>query len=569
VLVLGRAYTIHNEILNSNVPSILREQGTIALPVDCYPVPPDAPVFPDIFWGQGQRILRAAWHARREPDIYTVFCSNYSCGPDSFMVHFYAWLTEGRPFAIIETDGHAGDAGTKTRIEAFLHCVTEDRRSDSHPPAKPGDRLTVASETLSEIVARHERMLIPRMGPEACAVAAALRGIGVEAETLPMPTGETLRIGRRHTSGKECLPMTVTLGSLLARIEPIREGDERFTFLMPGSDGPCRFGVYKNLFRLVLDRLGWRDRVRIWSPPFGDYFHGQPAGFKAIAFAGICAAGVLNEALHDVRPVETRRGSADSLHATWSDRLCRSIEQAAAGDLSLPKTLMEISTGCVWGIPALLRQAAAEFSAVKGRKDIPNVLVVGEIYVRSDPFSNDFISLQLEDRGIRTRIEPASEFVQYSDYIAGINGSNLAAGDCVERCLRARILGMCRNSMAKALGWRPHVAVPAQIAAAGGYLRRELEVESVLTIGVALEEWLHGDIDAVVSVGPLECLPTKIAEAQFHHICEREGLLSLTVPLNGEPIDSEILDSFSFEVHQRHRRRMADKLRKQTVSQGT
>jgi predicted nucleotide-binding protein (sugar kinase/HSP70/actin superfamily) len=384
-----------------------------------------------------------------------------------------------------------------------------------------------------------------------------------------MPTGETLRIGRRHTSGKECLPMTVTLGSLLARIEPIREGDERFTFLMPGSDGPCRFGVYKNLFRLVLDRLGWRDRVRIWSPPFGDYFHGQPAGFKAIAFAGICAAGVLNEALHDVRPVETRRGSADSLHATWSDRLCRSIEQAAAGDLSLPKTLMEISTGCVWGIPALLRQAAAEFSAVKGRKDIPNVLVVGEIYVRSDPFSNDFISLQLEDRGIRTRIEPASEFVQYSDYIAGINGSNLAAGDCVERCLRARILGMCRNSMAKALGWRPHVAVPAQIAAAGGYLRRELEVESVLTIGVALEEWLHGDIDAVVSVGPLECLPTKIAEAQFHHICEREGLLSLTVPLNGEPIDSEILDSFSFEVHQRHRRRMADKLRKQTVSQGT
>ncbi|TLM97497.1 CoA activase, partial [bacterium] len=274
VLVLGRAYTIHNEILNSNVPSILREQGTIALPADCFPVPSDAPVFPDIFWAQGQRILRAAWHARHQPDVYTVFCSNYSCGPDSFVVHFYAWLMEGRPFAIIETAGHTGDAGTKTRIEACLHCVAEDQHSESHVPAKPADRLTVASGTLSEIVARHERVLIPRMGPEAGAVAAALRGIGVEAETLPMPTRETLRIGRRHTSGKECLPMTVTLGSLLARIEPIREGDERVTFLMPGSDGPCRFGVYKNLFRIVLDRLGWGDRVRLLSPPFGDYFHG-------------------------------------------------------------------------------------------------------------------------------------------------------------------------------------------------------------------------------------------------------------------------------------------------------
>ena len=26
-------------------------------------------------------------------------------------------------------DGHAGDAGTKTRVEAFLHCVREDLRS--------------------------------------------------------------------------------------------------------------------------------------------------------------------------------------------------------------------------------------------------------------------------------------------------------------------------------------------------------------------------------------------------------------------------------------------------------
>ena len=35
---------------------------------------------------------------------------------------------EGKPFAVIETDGHSGDAGTRTRVEAFLHCVEEDRR---------------------------------------------------------------------------------------------------------------------------------------------------------------------------------------------------------------------------------------------------------------------------------------------------------------------------------------------------------------------------------------------------------------------------------------------------------
>ena len=60
-----------------------------------------------------------------------VFCSNYSCGPDSFNLHFFAYVMENKPFAIIETDGHSGDAGTKTRIEAFLYCVDEDRTASA------------------------------------------------------------------------------------------------------------------------------------------------------------------------------------------------------------------------------------------------------------------------------------------------------------------------------------------------------------------------------------------------------------------------------------------------------
>jgi predicted CoA-substrate-specific enzyme activase len=236
VVVLGRAYTIHNDVLNSNVPAIVREQGAVAIPVDCYPTPADAPVFEDVFWGYGQRILRAAWHLRRQEGVYSIFCSNYSCGPDSFTVHGYTWLMEGRPFAIIETDGHAGDAGTKTRVEAFLHCVLEDRGAARRPP-RSGDRLTVAPETLLALRERREKVLVPRMGPEAAAVAAALRGVGVPAETL-VPSREALRIGRRHTSGKECLPLTITLGCLLERIERPEARSERFAFLMPGSRGP-------------------------------------------------------------------------------------------------------------------------------------------------------------------------------------------------------------------------------------------------------------------------------------------------------------------------------------------
>jgi predicted CoA-substrate-specific enzyme activase len=555
VVVLGRSYTIHNDVLNSNVPSIVREQGAIAIPVDCYPVPDDAPVFEDVFWGYGQRILRAAWHLRRQQGVSSVFCSNYSCGPDSFTVHAYAWLMEGRPFAIIETDGHAGDAGTKTRVEAFLHCVREDQRAGDRCPARSEERLTVQPRSMLGLARRKERVLIPPMGPEAQAVAAALRGAGARAETLPLPTRETLRLGRRHTSGKECLPMTVTLGSLLERIERKEARGDRFTLLMPGSDGPCRFGAYKQLHQLVLDRLGHGERVTIWSPPFGDYFQGMPPGFKMIIFAGVCAAGVLEEALHDVRPVETRDGAATEIHSRWAERLWRRIEEGAAGDLSASKALVESASGRVYGIPQLLRDAAEELAAVKSQREVPNVLVVGEIYVRSDPFANDFVSEALERRGIRARLEPVSEFIQYSDYVSSKNVAKRGPLDRLESMIRSRVMKLCHQAAAGPLCWSAHAPVPTALAAAAPYLREELEVESVLTIGVPLHAWREGEIDAVISVGPLECMPNKIAEAQFHHVAEKEGLLSLTLSLNGDPIDPEVLDGFAFEVHQRFRKR--------------
>ncbi len=555
VVVVGRSYTIHNEVLNSNVPSIVREQGAIAIPLDCYPVPDEVPVFEDVFWGYGQRILRAAWHLRRQPGVYSIFCSNYSCGPDSFTVHGYVWLMEGRPFAIIETDGHAGDAGTKTRVEAFLHCVREDQREAAGRPARSGERLTVAPQSMLDLARRKERMLVPRMGPEAEAVAAALRGAGARAETLPVPTRDTLRIGRRHTSGKECLPLTLTVGSLLERIERPEDKGERFTLVMPGSDGPCRFGAYKQIHQLVLDRLGEGGRVSLWSPPFGDYFQGMPPGFKAVIFAGVVGAGVLEQALHDARPVETRDGAANEIHRKWSAQLWRRIEEGAAGDLSATKVLLEVASGRVYGIPDLLRRAAEELAAVKAQREVPNVLVVGEIYVRSDAFANDFVSEALERRGIRARLEPVSEFIQYSDYIAFKDGSKRGALDRFESLIRSRVVRLCHGAAAGPLGWGEHAPVPAVLAAAAPYLREELEVESVLTIGLPVHAWRRREIDAVISVGPLECMPNKIAEAQFHHVAEREGLLSLTLSLNGDPIDPEVLDGFAFEVHQRFRNR--------------
>ncbi len=555
VVVAGRPYTIHNDVLNSNVPSILREQGAVAIPLDCYPVDGTAPIFEDVFWGYGQRILRAAWQLRREPGTYAIFCSNYSCGPDSFTVHGFTHLMEGRPFAVIETDGHAGDAGTRTRVEAFLHCVREDLRARVARPPATGERLTVLPETLRTVRERGETVLFPRMGRGAEVLAAVVRGAGIPAESLALPTPETVRLGRRHTSGKECLPMTVTLGSLLERLERERGSHERFAFFMPGSHGPCRFGAYRNLHQLVLDRLGWSDRVRIWSPPFGDYFAGFPPGMKAIAFTALSACNTLEAALHDVRPVELRPGDATAVFDPAWRELTELVEERMRGDLSAGRALWEAGSGRLYGMASLLRRAGSAFAAIKGDRAIPTVLVTGEVYVRAEPGANDAIVDRLEERGLRVHLEPTIDFVQWSDTLAWTNGEKHGAADRVETLLRERILAACRAFVGGPLGWPRHGSVEEAMEASATYVRSALEVETVVTLGAALHGWRHGTIDAAVSVGPLECMPNKLAESQFFHAAEREGLLCLSLPLNGDPIDPEVLDNFAWEVRARFERR--------------
>jgi len=178
--------------------------------------------------------------------------------------------------------------------------------------------------------------------------------------------------------------------------------------------------------------------------------------------------------------------------------------------------------------------------------------VVGEIFVRNEPFSSGFVADALSRRGLVARVARITEFLQYSDH-CGREKRDLGLGDRLDGWVRRRIETALSAAAGRAMGWHGPSPVAATLAHAGGYLRTALEGETVLTIGAAVEAWRAREVDAVLSVGPLECMPNKLAESLFHHVAEREGLLSLTLSLNGDPIDPEVLDAFAFEVLARSR----------------
>jgi len=462
---------------------------------------------------------------------------------------------EGKPFAVIETDGHSGDAGTKTRIEAFLYCVAEDRQTGNRrAPANDFAELQLKPMTLTDTRA-DETMLVPGLGPGSEVAAAAFRGLGLKAEVMPAPDAGMLKLGRRYTSGKECVPVCLALGSLLGRLEPEKATRNRFVLLMPSSRGPCRFGTYSLLHQVLLEQLGWRDRVRIFSPSDTNYFAGTPPGFPGLFLSGVVASDLLLAALLDVRPAETQPGAAAAVYQHYLGELIALMKQEVEKHPSRKDVIWQVASGRLFGIARLLRDAVGEFRRVRRNVDLPTVAIVGEIYVRLNPFANDFLIERLEQQGIRVRLAPFCEWMEYADYLAGHLGRQQGLSDRFRSTMQQRIMSIASGILSGGMGSDLHVPVSDSMSAAGPYLSSDLWGEAVLTLGYSVAEWQKGEIDGVVNVGPLECMPTKIAEAQFFHVAEQYKALILTIPLNGDPLDPQALENFTFEVLDRHRHR--------------
>jgi len=124
VIVSGRPYNLHDERLNLRLGQNLAKIGITALPMDFVDVSGvDLSDFPNMYWGLGAQILRTAKFIQAHPHTFGLHLTNFSCGADSFLEHFYKFVMGEKPYLILELDEHSAVAGTMTRLEAFRNVI--------------------------------------------------------------------------------------------------------------------------------------------------------------------------------------------------------------------------------------------------------------------------------------------------------------------------------------------------------------------------------------------------------------------------------------------------------------
>jgi predicted nucleotide-binding protein (sugar kinase/HSP70/actin superfamily) len=266
--------------------------------------------------------------------------------------------------------------------------------------------------------------------------------------------------------------------------------------------------------------------------------------FTKLGWWAIVAVGLLIKKLHETRPYEQRKGETDQVYREFLPLISEAIR---TGGEDLER------------LERVLREARRRFERIPvvnlGSK--PKIGIVGEIYVRSNRFSNENIVRKIEDLDGEVWLAPLVEWIHYVNVMSRRHTwrkkdySNL---------LRTIVTEYYQNKYEKGLdrifeGSIRNLHEPTTdevLALAKPYLDASFEGEAVLSIGKTMDFALKG-ASGVVNVMPFTCMPGTVVSAILKRYREENGNLPvLNMAYDGQEQSNIMtrLEAFMYQAKQ-------------------
>jgi predicted CoA-substrate-specific enzyme activase len=560
IALLGRPYNAFTRDANMGIPLKFTSRGYSVVPFDMLPIE-DAPIFKNMYWYYGQQDMKASVMLKNEDNIYITYVTNFSCAPDSFMLHYVKWIMGSKPFLILELDSHSADAGIDTRVEAFVDIIEgyrskiselrEDRYDNGLRFINNGkDRLHLYDEKNGRRIEIFDnprtKMLLSNMGRlSAELLAAGVRATGINAEAMPLPDRFTLQLARSHMSGKECLPSQLVLGSALKYFtsEKYRK-DEIYLLFVPTTTGPCRTGQYFVFYENLFKDMRLENVVVVTLDSDNSYNELGPT-FSRNAWWALAVADYMKD-------IET------------SLRTCAVDPAAAIAKYDeLWQELIDVSEKDMSRVVPVLERIAAEISTIplkQKMEDTPKVLIVGEIYVRRDDFAVDELVQIMSKRGIIGKVSGITEWIYYCDHtrkheILKILGTlpwyrryfSSAMKDLImwmiEEKWKHGVERKVKNAL-KTTGLIPETPHDMEEIMGNAYdhfVTDELHSEISISSGVAATALME-DYSGVINISPFACLIGRVIEGLLTPWARERRFPVMSVEIDGEILPPNIVN---------------------------
>lgn len=529
IVIVGRPYNVVDTGINVELPEKIANYGYTVIPMDFLPFRPEllGQRFRNMYWNYGQRILSVLKQVADNENLNGVYLSNFSCGPDSFIISYAEEVMKDKPMLILELDEHGADAGYITRIEAFLDVVRNQKKQNR---TEPFEHFSPPTDW------ERRRLWIPPMSEIGSQLfAAAFRAYGFNAQPLPVENISTFELGRKLTRGSECLPTAATLGVFIDTLKKTGADPSKEALFMPTAEGPCRFGQYATCHRIALEKMGYGE-VAILSPSSFNCYMGLPSGLRRYIWEIILIQDLLTKIVCKLRPYEAEKSSVDEMLKAQLKALLRAVEQNSP-------------------LVDAFQHAVENFKTIEIKKTYkPLVGIVGEIYVRCNPFCNGDVIRAIERYGGEAWLSPISEWILYTSEVsrrAVSNGTTLNMFSSPIERVKVWMKDGFLHSMEKKyydaagdlLADRREPDIREIIEAGESYIPIEFEGETILTIGRAIK-FIEQGASMVVSANPFGCMPGTLSSACLMEVQRQTGVPIINLFYDGEASINRILSSF-------------------------
>ncbi len=179
----------------------------------------------------------------------------------------------------------------------------------------------------------------------------------------------------------------------------------------------------------------------------------------------------------------------------------------------------------------------------------PLVGVVGEIYVRSNRFTNQDVVRRIEAAGGEAWLAPLGEWISYLNYMEEWIAKNREGGMIKLATLKVKNHFMAKDEkywmdrMSPILNDRHEPSMVNTVKAGEEFVPIDFEGEVILTMGRAIE-FIKGGASLIVNCAPFGCMPGAITSGALQQVEKKYGVPMANMFYDGEGDINDIIDTY-------------------------
>lgn len=363
-------------------------------------------------WNYPNRILKAArWVlTNTEYDVHFVQMNSFGCGPDSFICDEIKEMFEQAhaSYTFIRVDEIHSAGSMRLRLRSLVETIKIKQTQE------PKNVQIVRTPPFT-IRDTHKQIIGPFFTKfHTPFIAPAFELMGYKMESLPVSNNTSVEYGLQYANNEICYPATLIVGDIIQALKSGKYDVNNTVVVMSQTGGQCRASNYLALIKKAVLHAGFSN-VPVISLATAEGMANEQPGFSIawkkilkVVLAGTVFGDILSRMHYATIVREKVPGATEKL---TQDYLDNAAELARKNDVA--------------GLIDLLKHAVDEYNELAKDNCIrPQIGIVGEIYLKYNPYANMFVADWLIQEGVEVRFPDLLDFFIQEFVNMRVNSNN-------------------------------------------------------------------------------------------------------------------------------------------------